>query len=110
MTNNKPFKGEKSDRTGYLISRLVCLAFALIYIAFGIVFRQKCDIDKIYLSCRLTGTVGDWIGSIMILAMLFFMSGIHKGINNLYNPPGSVGLGIVVFVLGAIGFVLVWNL
>ncbi len=107
MTNKKM---TKDDRVGMWVARIACLVIAIVFILFGLVFKQPCDIDAIYLSCRLTGSFGDWLGCIMFFGGLVLMSGIVPSTRDWTNAPNSSALGIGLFVLMVIGIVLLWNL
>ena len=99
-----------SEKTGIIIGRCFLLLIALLYIGYGLIWKPECDIDKVYLGCRLTGTVGDWIGSLMFIGGLVWLSGIIKGTHNLSSPPASTTTNWLWAAGAAIGIILVWNL
>lgn len=98
------------EKTLWTISRAILLVIAVLFILFGLVIKQPCDIDNIYLSCRLTGSIADWIGSIGFLASVVWLSGIMKGFAHLQSPPGSTSGNLIAFAVAAISVLLFWNL
>lgn len=99
-----------SEKTVWTIGRVILSAVVVLFVLFGFIFKQPCDIDKIYLSCRLTGTIADWIGSIGFLASVVWLSGIMKGFAHLQSPPGSTSGNLIAFAVAAISVLLFWNL
>jgi hypothetical protein len=103
-------KDKRADARGYLIARCACLVIASIFLLYAIVLKQPCDLDAQFLSCRLTGSVFDYIGSAMFLFGLVVLSGIIKGVRNLYSPPGSSKWNLLWFAFMIAGPVIFWNL
>lgn len=102
-------KKQSEDKFVWLIVRLILLAIAVSFTIFAF-SHQPCDVDNVFLSCRLTGTAADWIGSIMFIGGLVWMSGIIKGVRNLVSPPGSTSGNYIVFAIVVLGAILFWNL
>jgi hypothetical protein len=95
----------KDENFAYLIMRIIAGAVALAYIAF-IFFKQPCDIDKQYLSCRVSGTLWDWVGSILFLGGCLSLSGV---LNWVYKPKTEV-VWVIVGAMTVLGAIIVWNL
>jgi len=109
--SNKPFiDGGKDEKTMWIIVRSVLALIALLFVIYGFFIKQPCDVDAVFLSCRLTGTIGDWIGGALFFGGMIFLSGLHKGLKNLYNPPNTSMWNWIVFVATALGIILFWNL
>jgi hypothetical protein len=87
----------------------VFLAIAVLGVVFAFV-PQECDIDAIYLYCRVKGSVGDWLGG------LLWMAGPVINLWRTYNPTYADSRGdgnwksALPIILMAVGAILVWNL
>ncbi len=101
---------KKQEAIGFFIGRLFFLIIAVLFLLYGLFLKQPCDIDAVFLSCRLTGTVGDWIGGAMFFSGLVWLSGIVKGVRNLYNPPGSSQWNLITAAGLVLSVVIFWNL
>lgn len=97
---------DKDERLAYLVMRIIVGLVAVFYIAYATIFKQPCDIDKQYLSCRITGTVADWIGSILFVGACLSLSGV---LNWVYKVKGNVA-AIAIGAAGVLGAIIVWNL
>lgn len=84
----------------------------LIFTLFGFVIKQDCDIDKIYLWCRLHPlSVGDIIGLILFYGGAVLLSGVWQRLGiELYNPENSSKWNLITFGMLALGIILIWNL
>ncbi len=103
-------KDSKDDAIRFMIIRILFLAIAAFYIGYGVFFKPPCDSDAVFLACRLTGSIGDWIGSLAFIGSMVWCSGLIKGLSGLYAPAGSAKWNIIFFLLGAVGITIVWNL
>jgi hypothetical protein len=103
-------KNNRDEANAWLVVRIILLIIALVFIGYGIIWKPECDSDQTFLACRLTGSIFDIIGSILFLGGLVWVSGIIKGISNLYNPPGSGMWNYIWFVLMLAGIMLFWFL
>ncbi len=96
----------KDENFVYLIMRIIVGLVAVAYVAFAVIFKQPCDIDKQYLSCRITGTWADWLGSILFVGACLSISG---ALNWVYKVKADA-VGVIIGVAGVAGILLVWNL
>lgn len=98
----------KDEKLGWVISRIVIAMFGISFLVYGLFFHPECGIDSEFLACRLTGSIPDIIGVILIGGGLFVMSGLFREAEYLTNPIGSnffnnaLGVGLLT------GAVLVW--
>lgn len=84
---------------------LVVLAFTL----FAFVIKQDCDIDKVYLWCRVH-PLGffDILGIVIFYGSAVFMSGILP--IQLVNEENTTRWNYVMFAVMFLAFVMIWNL
>lgn len=85
------------------------IGFPLLFILYGFVFKQTCDMDKIYLWCRVHPfTTLDLIGTILFFAGCVGLSGIwFLFTGDLDENPGR-GIMIGSFVTALLGAMLAW--
>jgi len=103
---------DKDEKGTWAVVRGIILLCVGLFTYYGFFNTQPCDIDAIYLSCRLNPfTTFDLIGCILFYGAAAVMAGVPKlfGIE-IFNPQGSALWNIVTFVGGVIGVVLIWNL
>ena len=98
-----------NEKNAWIVVRLILLLIAFLFVLYGLFLKQPCDLDAVFLSCRLTGTWGDFLGGALFLTGLVTMSGIVKGFDNLSNPPNTSLGNLLVFAATALGIVLFWN-
>lgn len=96
----------KDENFVYLIMRFIIGLVAVAYVAYAVIFKQPCDIDRQYLSCRITGTLWDWIGSILFVGGCLSLSGV---LNWVYKPKTEV-VWVLIAASLVLGLILVWNL
>lgn len=102
--SDKPFK--EKDWTDKVLP-IGAAAIAIFFIVFGFFVKQDCDIDRVYLWCRLHPlSFFDIIGVIMFLAGCFLLSGVYK----FWNPENSVKWNLIWFALMFLSVVIIWNL
>lgn len=101
---------KKQEAIGFLIGRVFFLIIAILFVLYGLFIKQPCDIDAVFLSCRLTGSLMDYIGSGMFLSGLLVMSGVIRGFKYLYNPPNSTPLNYLFGAFMIAGPIIFWNL
>lgn len=105
---------DKDEAIAWIVVRSIIGAVATLFIIYGLILKQPCDSDAVFTSCRLTGSVGDYIGVPLFLLGCFTISGwpeaLFKGFKYLYTPINSNGYAILAFVATALGIVLFWNL
>lgn len=99
----------KDEAVAWAVVRSILLLVAFLFIGYLLWWKQPCDVDAVFLNCRITGTWGDYIGIPVFFFGLFVMSGIHKGFSNLMNPPNSSKWNIILFVAMVMSVVLFWN-
>lgn len=83
----------------------------ILFTVFAFFAKQDCDIDKIYLYCRVHPfTFGDFIGTVLFYAGGSLLFGVQKlfGIQ-LVNPEGSSLWNWVSFGAAVAGIILIWN-
>lgn len=102
---------DSDEKTLWTMSRAVIGLAVVLFTYFGFFSNQPCDLDNIYLSCRLNPfTTGDLVGTILFYAGCFFLAGVPDILGlKLFNPRGSA-MWNIIFGLGAVaGVVLIWN-
>lgn len=100
---------EKDEQISWIILRGILALVGLAFIVYGLFTHQPCDIDAVFLNCRLTGTVFDYIGVILFGGGMFVMSGLWAGSKYIMNPVGSDAWSRALFVAMLVGAVLFWN-
>lgn len=91
----------------YAIVRVIFLIIAIVFIAYVWFFKPECGIDKEFLACNVTGSVGDILGSILFIGALVYGSGIIKGVRQLMAPPGSAKLNLLFLGLALLGIAFI---
>ena len=101
-----------NDKKQSLVLEVGVGVIVLIFTLFGFVIKQPCDIDGIYLWCRLHPlSVGDVIGLILFYGGAVLLSGVWQRFGiELWNEEHSVTWNLVSFGLLAFGTILIWNL
>lgn len=103
-------KLDKDEQISWAIVRSILALVGLTFIVYGLFTHQPCDIDAVFLNCRLTGTVADYVGVVLFGGGLFVMSGLWKGTTDIMNPIGSSAFTNALFIAMAAGIALFWNL
>ncbi len=81
---------------------------AIIFTIFGFFSHPPCDIDRVFLACRLSPfSVADFIGCAMFYGGCVVLSGVLKP---LYNPENSSKWNLISFAGLVLSIVLIWNL
>ena len=93
----------------FLIVRVGLLIIVVLFTLFGFFIKQDCDIDAIYLWCRLHPmSIGDIFGTILFYGGAFGLSGLWKNWVSLNNPKNSSFVNIAMFIGIALGIFLIW--
>jgi hypothetical protein len=97
-----------SEKHVWLLVRCIILVIVGFFTAFAF-SNQPCDIDAVYLSCRVNGSLGDIIGFGLFYATAAYLAGLGKLVGFDPSVKGS-GVNIAAFVAGLLGLILIWNL
>jgi hypothetical protein len=94
------------------VNNIVMAIVAVVVFAFtyaGFFGPQDCDIDRVNLSCRLHPfSVGDFIGCVMFYGVAAYLGGFLKLLGLDPWVKGST-LNYVLFGVGILGIILIWN-
>ena len=103
---SKPFK-ERTNLEKYA-APIGMSIFIVLFTLYGFFIKQPCDIDRVYLWCRLHPfSLGDLIGCIIWYAGCVFISGVLPF--RLYNPENSSKWNLIFFAAMVLSIVLIWN-
>lgn len=81
----------------------------VVFTLFAFVIKQPCDIDKVYLWCRVHPlSFFDVIGLIGFYGGAVIISGATP--LKLFNPENSVQWNLIWFAVMALSIILIWNL
>ena len=98
-----------SEKTIWTIARGILLIVVLLFTYYGFIAKQECDLDAIYLWCRLHPiTVFDVIGCIMFYGGAFLLSGLWQKYFSLWEEENTTKWNTRIFALLVIGFGLIW--
>lgn len=103
---------DRDEKSTWMVVRGIVALCLFLFTYYGFFETQPCDIDAIYLSCRLNPfTTFDLIGCVLFYGAALVLAGVPKlfGVE-IFNPQGSALFNIITFVLGVAGVVLIWNL
>ena len=93
----------------WLFVRVILGIIVLLFTLYGFVIKQECDLDAIYLWCRLHPmSLFDIVGLILFYGGAFGLSGIWKRWITLSNPVNSARWNFVGFAILAAGIILIW--
>lgn len=84
------------EKSTWTIQRSILLLVLIVVDAFLIFFQPDCGIDKEFLSCVFSGTLGDWLGIILLHLCVFAMMGFIKPLMNLVSPEGSTSGNYII--------------
>ncbi len=101
-------KLEKDEQRSWVIVRSILALVGLAFIVYGLFTHQPCDVDNVFLNCRLTGTVFDYIGVILFGGGMFVMSGLWAGSKYIMNPVGSDAFSKALFIAMVAGIGMIW--
>jgi len=95
-----------SDKTQSLILKIGVGLVVLVFTLFAFVIKQDCDIDKVYLWCRVHPLkASDVVGLISFYGGAAVLAGFVKG---LYNDAHSSKWNFVSAGLMAFGLIIIW--
>lgn len=90
------------------VPRIIMGIILVIFTIMAFFVKQDCDIDRVYLWCRLHPmSVGDIIGLITFYGACLFISGFLPV--KLYNPENSSKWNLIWFAVLVLSVVLIWN-
>lgn len=101
---------EKDEKIAWVVVRIVLTIVAVAFLVYGLFAHNECGIDEAFLSCRLTGTVFDYIGVLLFGGGLFIMAGLYKKAEDLTNPIGSNLFNNLLFAAMVAGVLMFWFL
>ena len=97
-----------SEKNTWLVARIILGIVVLCFTMFGFIVKQECDIDKVYLWCRLHPlSLGDILGLILFYGSATFLSGLLPF--QLWNEENSTKWNWVLFGVLVLSIVLIWN-
>lgn len=101
-------KDEKTLRLGV---RIFLGVVVLLFTLFGFFIKQDCDIDRIYLWCRLHPfSLGDLLGCILFYGGAFMLSGLWEKYFTLWEEENTTKWNWIIGAGTALGLILIWNL
>lgn len=104
---SKPFK-ETTKLEKYAMPAILAI-IVLVFTIMAFFVKQPCDIDRVYLWCRLHPmSFFDIIGLLMFYGGALIISGLLPV--KLYNEENSVKWNLLWFVLMAGSVIIIWNL
>lgn len=101
---------ENDEKVLWVVVRIVLAIVAAAFLVYGLFVHQECGIDEEFLSCRLSGSIFDYIGVLLFGGGLFIMSGVYKKAEDLTNPIGSNLFNNLLFAAMVGGWALFWFL
>lgn len=97
-----------TEKKTWLIVRIIVAAIVVLFTVFAF-SNQPCDLDAVYLSCRVTGSFGDILGFIMFYGFAAYVGGFLKLLG--FDPWSNKSeANYVAFAVGVLGVILIWNL
>ena len=100
---------EKDEKIAWVVVRIVLAIVSASFLVYGLFLRQPCDVDAVFLSCRLTGSIADIIGVLLFGGGLFIISGVYKKAEDLTNPISSNLFNNILGAAMLAGVILFWN-
>ena len=104
---SKAFKD--SEKGAWTVVRVIVGLAAILFTLFGFIIKQPCDIDQIYLWCRLHPmSVFDYIGIILFYAGCFMLTGLWKNMFTLWEEENTAKWNWIIFFGTVAGVILIW--
>ncbi len=95
----------------WLIVRVILGIIVILFTLFGFVIKQECDIDAVYLWCRVHPmSIFDIIGTTIFYGGAFMLSGLWKNWFTLWEEENTTRWNWIIFAATALGLILIWNL
>lgn len=101
---------EKDEKIAWVVVRIIMAICSTAFLVYGLFVHNECGIDEEFLSCKLSGTLYDYIGVVLFGGGVFIMSGIWKESEYLTNPIGSNLFNNLLFAAMVGGWALFWFL
>ena len=98
-----------TEKTTWAITRGILLLAVLAFTYYGFFSKQECDIDAIYLWCRLHPLKFiDIIGCILFYGGAFLLSGLWEKYFVLWEEENTTKWNTRIFICLVLGVVLIW--
>ncbi len=98
-----------SESKTWLAIRIFLGVIVLLFTLFGFVIKQPCDIDEVYLWCKLHPmSLLQVVGVIGFYAGAFALSGLWQKYFTLYNEVNSSKWNFIFFGAIALSIILIW--
>lgn len=103
---SKAFKD--SEKGAWTVVRIILLLVVVAFTTMGFIIEQPCDIDSIYLWCRLHPmSIGDWIGCGLFYGSALVLSGLTP--IKFWNDENNTRGNWIMFAILILSIVLIWN-
>ncbi len=101
---------QKENKTGLIIQTAVVAVIVIVFTLFAFVIKQECDIDKVYLWCRVHPlSFLDVIGLVLFYGGAAMFAGVPKWLGfELGSPEGSSSLNYYTAGATILGAILMW--
>ena len=98
------------EKSGLIIQTAVVGVIVLVFTLFAFVIKQECDIDKVYLWCRVHPlTALDVVGLVLFYGGAAMFAGVPKWLGiELGSPTGSSSLNYITAGVTVLGAILMW--
>lgn len=98
-----------SEKVLYIICCVIWAAFAFMFIKYGYLSPQHCDIDKEFLYCHLHPSGALATAGVALLGVSFiFVTGVWKFVTGEVLTNNAARYSVLGFLIGAIGVGLIF--
>ena len=98
-----------SEKTTWLVVRVILGIVVLLFTLYGFFIKQECDIDAVYLWCRLHPmSILQVVGVIGFYGGAFALSGIWQKWITLYNEENNTKWNWIFCAAIFVSLVLIW--
>ena len=80
---------DRDTKQAFNIMRVIVIISILVFDIYAAFFKPVCGIDAEFMSCQVTGSVGDVCGFILLHAGILAMTGWIKPLNDMVTSVGS---------------------